>query len=121
MSSFAVAHLCLVLSVQLVGIWFYNSSLFYSCFTHMYFLFSSKIVSFSRTWTTHILPLLDSSFDFLKRMFSPFVFFLTVPSLVLVCGFMTKILSSSLLVKNVDCASGDDGADSSRPTLAENN
>jgi hypothetical protein len=36
---------------------------------------------------------------------------LLIPSLVMVCGFMMNTLSSPLLMKNVDFASGYDGAD----------
>lgn len=40
-----------------------------------------------------------------------------IPSLVMVCGFIMKILSSPLLIKNVGFASGYDGADCSRSKL----
>ena len=67
------------------------------------FLFPCKIVSFPRNWPHVFLPFLDSFLDFLERKFSPFVFSLIAYShSVMVCGFMMKILSSPLLMKNVD-------------------
>lgn len=55
--------------------------MFYSCFTHICFSFPRKIVSFFRTWPTHVLRLLCTSLDFLKGTFSTFVVFLAAHSL----------------------------------------
>ena len=60
------------------------------------------------------IPFLTFSKEYSLLLSSPSLF---IPSLVMVCGFMMKTLSSPLLMKNVDFASGYDGADCHRPKL----
>lgn len=60
------------------------------------------------------IPFLTFSKEYSLLLSSPS---LLIPSSVMVCGFMMKTLSSPLLMKNVDFASGYDGADCRRPKL----
>lgn len=54
------------------------------------------------------IPFLTLSKEYSLLLSSPS---LLIPSLVMVCGFMMNTLSYPLLMKNVDFASGYDGAD----------
>lgn len=117
LSSFCCVYFYSCCSMQHLGVYFYKLLPFYS-FTPVWFSFPSKIESSFRTWTTHVLPLFYPFLDFLKGTFSTFVFFLTAYSLFSNgLWFHDENLASSLLMKNVDFASGYDGADCGRPNL----